>query len=222
MTEANGFYDHPLVKGFVREDDEDVKWFFRNLTEPPPLRVLEVGANQESVSWILSNLGYDIVGVDLFPYTGTHPYKHRHIIGDFCELEFEDKFDIVVSTSAIEHFGINVYKEGHKGDDYDAVAVGKVWAILNPNGVFYVTVPFGSKYMVENENWRVYDSEQLKQRIIQQFTVDRMDFFMSADESASQLGFLPRGTVLTKAEAITYDGPQPHLTVGLKLRKGKE
>lgn len=204
----------------ICSNDQDVLWFFNTLTERPPGRVLEVGAHDESIAYVLAEAGFDVVGVDLREYDrfhGLHPGQ-RHIVGDFNQMRFKEEFDVVVSTSAIEHFGLNTYREGIEEDDYDVKAVGNVWTALKPSGVFYATVPFGSTFHVQKPDWRIYDSVALRARIIQDFTVEAKDYFASAPAGRYQLG-----DTLTEREAMEYDDLRhPHITVGLKLRKKQE
>jgi len=201
----------------ICQNDEDVLWFFNTFTERPPGRVLEVGAHDESIAYVLAELGFDVVGVDLREYDRFHGLhaRQRHVVGDFNQMSFKEEFDVAVSTSAIEHFGLNTYREGIFNDDYDVDAVGNVWTALKPDGLFYVTVPFGSTFHVQKPDWRIYDSVSLRARIIQDFTVEAKDYFASAPAGRYQLG-----DDLTEREAMEYgDLRHPHITVGLKLRK---
>jgi len=198
-------------------NDQDVLWFFNVFTERPPGRVLEVGAHDESIAYVLAEAGFDVVGVDLREYDRPHGlhFRQRHLVGDFNQMHFQDEFDAIVSTSAIEHFGLNTYGERIYDDDYDVKAVGKIWTAVKPTGVFYVTVPFGSTFQVQKPDWRIYDSAALRARIIQGFTVEARDYFASAPAGRYQ-----QGDNLTERDAMEYaDTRHPHITVGLKMRK---
>ena len=200
--------------------DEDVKWFFKNLTEKPPQKVMELGAWDEDISYILSELGFDVTGVDLHEYDRKVELNHKHVIGDFCTMDYKEEFDIVVSTSAIEHFGLRTYSEKVKNEQYDSVALRKIWEALKDDGVAYITVPYGKKFVTMSPDWRVYNNRKLLSRLLPGFEVEKKEFFMSGDGSDSEGNPLPWGSTVSLKVANKYDGSTvPHLTVGLKLRK---
>ena len=203
-----------------REWDKDVAWVLWRMDEKPPAKVLEVGAWSENLGLQLALKGFDVTGVDLHPYDGPPHANYRHIVGDFCRLDLEE-YDIVVSTSAIEHFGLGTYDRHQEvirdvhDLDYDQVAMRKVFEVLRPGGVCYVTVPFGKSFR-SNSDWRVYNPDTIG-RIIQRFEVETTDYFLSAALPERKWNL---GKKLTKEEVLTVDGI-PNSTVGLKLRRAE-
>lgn len=205
-------------KKLINEDDEDIMWFFNRLNEEPPLKILEVGAWDEDLAHMLTEAGYDVIAIDLHPYDRAYKLNHKHIVGNFNTMNFDNEFDVVISTSTIEHFGLNVYGENIIDNEYDLLAVKNIWKALKLNGMFYVTVPFGFKFYISMNNWKIYNINELKRRIIQNFKIEIKDYFMSGNASYDNKHY-NKGQYLTEAEALSYYSDVPHLTVGLKLRK---
>ena len=76
--------------------------------------------------------------------------------GDFVTLEIKEKFDIIMFLSSLEHFpqcteGDVIYREGE-----DIKGFKKACSLLNPNGLIFLTVPFGKQRWQpyhQNYNW---------------------------------------------------------------------
>lgn len=180
--------------------------------DEPSCTVLEVGANEEAIAPILQDNGNRVIGVDLRPPL----WPGCHIQGDFVAIAplLKPEFDVVVSTSAIEHFGLPIYGFDRHVEDYDSQAMDAIWDVLKPGGRCYITVPYGRDHRNESD-WRVYNQESLQKRIIRKFAVEKRMYFLSggcacpADANGIVLG----------ADADAYDAKLPHVTVFLKLLK---
>ena len=210
------------IKPEYGDCDEDVKKFLSKFYElDHPTKILEVGANQEFAADILVDNGWtDVTGVDLFDRENR---GYKHIAGDFVHLaesgELKD-FDVVFSLSAIEHFGLEVYKasgrEAPWDVDYDSKAMGAIKKVLKPGGTAYITVPYGKEHTVSLGHWRAYDRTTLRDRIENGFEVMERSFFLSAQ--AAGIGDPPMDVSIEQADS--YDvGSYPHVTAFLKLRK---
>lgn len=203
--------------------------------EPPGGRVIEVGAHDEPVANLLTDCGYDVTGVDLREYnagedTGkglliTSPAcNYTYVRSDFCDLpaSFMERnyggFDCAVSLSALEHFGLTTYGEGNPHPYYDVIAMRTVWNLLRDGGVAYITVPFGRQHLDNGIHWRVYDDNSLRNRLIQDFTVE-LEVYFACTMLDVNGRHRPAGEFVSKADAMTYTGHPPHLSVLLKLRK---
>lgn len=206
--------------------DPDVQIVLDRFDEPKESLILEIGANQEYLASILTDAGRKVLGVDLLEFWRSDPSPNYHRLrGDFCELSREGvlpagSFGCVISTSAIEHFGLKTYP-GCPGDpDYDIKALAHVWRLLRPGGTVYLTVPYGRKHLVSGSDWRVYDRESLQARLIGEFRMEDKAFFKSAEcqvESTHSENGVP---IVSEEAADRFDvGPSPHLTVYLKLRR---
>src|SRR6185369_5655047 len=117
------------------------------------------------------------------------------------------KFDVAISISAIEHFGLNCYKENDSCPNfvYDSIAMYNIWRLLKPNGVVYLTVPFGAVFVEFVPHWRVYDEEKLKRQIIQNFIVEKEIYLFTADARLHDQKF-HRGQQLSKEQAKCFPG----------------
>lgn len=215
--------------------DMDTAALINVFDEAPNSLILEVGAHDEPVANMLSDLGHRVVGVDLREYnpgedTGKGLSKdspacnYRYVRADFCDLpadfvrDYLGRFDSVISLSALEHFGLGTYAEGPRHEFYDVIAMRTAWSLLRDGGSAYVTVPFGRQFFTNASHWRVYDDNAIKTRIVQDFVVEGEAYLAATDIDVN--GQIKRaGSVVPKSEAMTYVGNPPHLSAVLKLRK---
>lgn len=211
-------------------DDADTAAFLDVFDEPLGL-VMEVGAHDEPVANLLSDLGFNVVGIDLREYHSNEPDKrcpklnYHYIRHDFCDLspeltkEFIGKVDCIVSLSAIEHFGYGTYGEGGKESFfYDVIAMRTMWQLLREGGTAYITVPFGKTFTEHFPHWRIYDKVNLIYRLVQDFTPEYVLVFVSADIELNGKKY-GRFDPITTDEAASYDGNPPHVSIVMKLRK---
>lgn len=186
---------------------------------PSGSRVLEVGCHDEHLCRILADNGYDMYGIDLRADDGGQfPLNFTRIQGDFVQFPFApEAFDMVVSTSALEHFGLGTYGEAFTDPEYDRKAASRIHEVLKPGGVFHCTVPYWTHdFLVSGGDFRLYDQKGLTERIIGEFEVEEQQLFKSAGYACPDDGGNPP---LVKEEDTRALGPDPHLGVFLKLRK---
>src|SRR5205085_663193 len=81
-------------------------------------------------------------------------------------------------TSAIEHFGLCVYGQQEYVENYDKQAMSWIYHLLKPNGLCYITVPYG-KELRDDGHWRVYNKAAIQDRFIGKFLVEEKIFFKS-------------------------------------------
>ena len=196
------------------ELDADSAMVLKHWDEPPGCMVLEVGANEEDLASIFSEQGYQVLGVDLRPWNAKLK-NYVRMEGDFVTLAPFIKpwqFSVAVSTSAIEHFGLNVYGSPEV-EDYDAQAMREIFRLLHPGGRCYLTVPYGREFKA-NGHWRVYCRKTLQERLIGQFNVEKKIFFKSGGCVCPDVD-----GIVEEKDADEWSGDPPHVTVMLKLRK---
>lgn len=206
--------------------DADVYYFAHAFHEEPYNHVLEVGAHDEPIAYLLAQEHFFVTAVDLrrpeSPPQGCEVFSHlfRHIQGEFTRMNFPaNYFRAVVSTSTIEHFGIGTYAtEGVEPEEYrnpylDVIAMAKIWNILEPKGHAYITVPVG-EWLDNTPHWRVYDRQALQHRIIQNFKVLKRQYFVQGGQFRGKLS----GTELTEEEAFS-NKEGPHATILLVMEK---
>lgn len=199
--------------------DPDNQMVLRHFDEPPGSRVLEIGANDEHLASVLTDHGYHVLGIDLRPHTLDPSYINYHRIqADFCflyEIGILAEQDCIISTSALEHFGLGTYPQDKTGDvNYDVIAMRCIYTLLKPGGTCYVTVPYGKHFLQHNNDWRVYNAAALQERFIDKFELVRKEFFVSAECSLGT-----NMDLLTQEQADEFVGVPPHVTVLAKLRK---
>ena len=239
------------INYYYGEIDWDVRCVLHLFDGKKGSKVLNVGAAEEHLSNILADNGFDVTGIDLRPYKGEAvlpyrieitinqdwepriqhqhkvfqniPCRYRHIEGDFCESQKAlGEFDAIVSTSAIEHFGLGDkngvspwYGKTVLNKLYDCVAMQGIWNCLKPGGAAYITVPYARDFLEVPPYYRVYDRKSLQDRIIGGFAVEKKLFFLSMPIDRMGNG----GDEISERDADCYNGTPPHVTVFLKLRK---
>jgi len=210
-------YDYFLRYYLSAYVDADVEYFARYFNEPLNSKIIEIGANDEPISNILSLMGYDVIGVDLRDYSEKKrellPLNFNFIKGDFNDIDFDKTFDVVISTSTLEHFGAGAYGEDpYPVDEGDIRAIRKCWDILREGGHAYITVPVGV-YEVDRRGWRVYDKKALSERLIQNFKVLKRIYFASGIIEGIKIG-----EEMDEETAFRQKGPEATVLLILEKR----
>ena len=138
----------------------EVPFILQHLTDVEGLDVLDFGCTESPVPLYLASRGARVVGVDLRPYGFEHP-NLRFLNGDLLQLNLPAaSFDAVLSLSAVEHAGLDVYGSDIY-DRGDFKVMREFHRLLRPGGRLLLTVPFGIATMTAG--MRVYDSAGLDQ-----------------------------------------------------------
>lgn len=87
--------------------------------------MLEVGSISDIILNKAKELGLEPVGNDIF----SHDSKHTSIVGNFEEINFIDKYDVIFASHVFEHFKKPVE------------AMKKCYDLLNEGGVLFVAMP---------------------------------------------------------------------------------
>lgn len=221
---------HLVVQQLLIDADVDAAAIAHLYDEPEGSKVLEVGAHDEPLANVLADMGNLVYGVDLREYDDKLPKcNYTYLRADFCDMPPEfvrghyGTFDVVISVSAIEHFGMGVYGEGGSpAPYYDVVAMRQVWNVLRPGGTAYVTVPCDKTYGECWGHWRTYDRHALYHRIIQDFTPEVVSCVVSGPGVTLDGVELPVGRVLDGLNDGDYDrveGSPTHVSAVMKLVK---
>ena len=207
-------YINPIYGSLDADSEITLKHF--QLNESAPRLICEVGANEEHIADILTDNGHTVIGVDLrdISLIDKQP-KYIRIKDDFVTLAktLNTCFDVMISTSAIEHFGLCVYGQTERIEDYDAQAMRAMYDLLKPGGTCYITVPYCGKFR-EERDWRVYDEATLQERIIGKFEVVEKIFFKSGGCICPDVN-----NIVSKEDADKFSGDPPHVTAFLLMRK---
>lgn len=176
---------------------------------------VSVGCNDDPFANAFALLGAVCFGYDLRAYNDTNypvlreePLYH-HLQQDWLTSAIPvSRFDIAVSLSAVEHFGLSEFG-GEQHDEGDRIAMEVMYNVLKPGGYALITVPYGSTWH-ECPHWRRYREEDLRRRIIGRFEeVERAYWWTSIAVNE------PGPTV---EDLRTYSS-SADLSVGLLLRK---
>ena len=110
--------------------------------KPRPGRVLDIGSHYLHQSVLLSELGYEVTGIDIDLFTNAafvqeraHQFRVRNTSvnvlekGDFL-AGMEGQFDVIVFTEILEHITFNPVRFWRR-----------VYDLLTPNGVVYLSTP---------------------------------------------------------------------------------
>lgn len=119
-------------------------WLLKHLPKDERLDILDVGSSGSMLPYLMNALGHKVSSIDIRPRQDVEANKeitfyHR----DICNSCLPDNyFDIVTAISTIEHIGL----EGRYGVDKqnsDIKAIEEIHRILKPNGILFMSVPFG-------------------------------------------------------------------------------
>jgi hypothetical protein len=129
--------------------------------------VLELGCCETDFSKWLKFARPDVrlVGVDVNPCDAQRYDKVYHQPAE--SLDFPTgSFDAVIALGSLEHFGLGFYGDPINGTaDCEVVALAE--RFLKSGGWLYYDVPWTPTqgYITDNRHFRVYDDEQLAERV---------------------------------------------------------
>lgn len=121
----------------------EYSWLLKHLPKDERLDILDVGSSGSMLPYLMNALGHKINSIDIRPRQEVEANKeitfyHR----DICNSCLPDNyFDIVTAISTIEHIGLERY--GSANESTDEKAINEIYRILKPNGLFFMSVPFG-------------------------------------------------------------------------------
>lgn len=210
------------IRSQYKTFDPEAELLFQNFDEAEGSKILEVGSQHCPIASMLAKSGFKVTGVDLRTWDQENNY--HHIQGDFCRLPVEflrenlGTFDSAISISTLEHFGMGTYQENFAYEYYDVLASRYVYNLLKPNGTFYLTVPFGGKYVELRPHWRVYDWASFGDRLCCGFVFEK--FYLSVAEEITIDGRVYKpGELINFESAIANLTGLPNISCFAKLRK---
>lgn len=180
---------HPKFQEFIKKNplDQDVVRVALALNDYDfkGKKVLVVGCNEDPFANLFAELGADVTGLDLREYsnteldTGWEKPLYKHIIGDAVTYNFEEKFDLCVSVSVVEHIGLGWIQYGGVIEEYgDSWAMKNMHSALKEDGIIIITVPIGGSFKV-TPHWRRYTKETLNRLICEGKLIDSICFATS-------------------------------------------
>jgi len=162
------------------DNDFELQVMCDNLEIEKGMRVLDLGCCDSNLSEVLQKQGCEAWGVDLRPYTNA-PFKFFQ--EDFlkCKLP-ENYFDIVVDVSTLHHLGVGYLDSPGAVEDFDAdiKAVRKIFEILKPGGLFYVsTNHFSFSYQILKGLCRLYSIDSFLERVAKPFKILEIKYYVA-------------------------------------------
>jgi hypothetical protein len=127
-------------------------------TLPAGARILDVGADESTVSFSLASLGYEVTALDLNGYPFEHPNLHV-VEAPLENFKPPELFDAVVCLSSIEHFGLGAYGPDSHDLDADVNALARLREMTRVGGRLVLTTPYGAAAVSSLE--RTYDNDGL-------------------------------------------------------------
>jgi len=168
-----------------------------------PIRILDVGGAESTVGLSLASLGHDVTVVDPRPCPLRHP-RLTVVEGRLEDLPPDiEPFDVAVSLSAIEHFGLEHYGTSRGDERADLDAIGHMRRRLRPGGVLVLTVPIGEPSVDTFQ--RVYDLAGVRALVdgleIDDFAVIRQVDRLTWEPASAEEDEPRRGVALLRARA---------------------
>lgn len=151
-----------LKKGHESPSRKHLNQFLRQvipgLLRTEKMDILDIGCGSGYLVQLLSGLGYrgNYVGLDLvrhkdFNAGGSSDFKLSRVIGDITNFLSENKYDFIVSITALEHVVD------------DKLAVLKASLMAKPGGVLlFVVLSFWSLFLYLTHGYRYYNPRRLK------------------------------------------------------------
>lgn len=130
-------------------------WVLRHVDLSEGDTILDVGCGASFFPLMLALQGFEVTALDSHPYDyGFDSYKF--IQGDASVVKLPQKYDRIISVSAIEHFGL---QRKNRDLNTDIKAIRHLTQYLEDDGTWIITVPFGVERVVGQ--YRVYTQKRL-------------------------------------------------------------
>ena len=167
----------PPVGGFDLKGEKFLDWGFICANLPPgPKRALEIGCGRSPIVPAMLALGYDVSAVDLSIGLSKQIAGFKFIMGDFKEITLDSGFDVIVACSTLEHIGLSGRYGSQEDEDGDLKAMRKIAALLEPDGLLFLTVPMGTDAVYKPFH-RVYGRQRIR-LLLEGFDVVKSCFFV--------------------------------------------
>ena len=165
----------PPRGGFDLDGEKLIDWGWVCSNLPPgPKRALEVGPGKSPIIPAMLSLGYDVTAVDASADPTSVIDGFRFVYGDFTEFSCDQKFEVIVVCSVVEHLGLAGRYNSTADADGDLKAMQRIHRLLEPSGKLLLTLPVGRDAV--HKPWhRVYGRERLP-RLLEGFEVVRSQF----------------------------------------------
>lgn len=120
-----------------------------------PAKILDLGSGAGTLSFFLSNLGFQVTGIDISKYAVNSANltakslnlqrRAKFIKADFEKFSSNEKFDVIMALEVLEHI---------KNDD---LALQKLHDLLDSNGLLILSTPLSTAPLVRLNLTRGFD-----------------------------------------------------------------
>jgi SAM-dependent methyltransferase len=165
----------PPRGGFDLEGEKLIDWAWICTNLPPgPKRALEIGPGKSPIIPAMLSVGYEVTAVDTLADPTSLVDGFRFVQGDFNDLQCDQKFEVIVVCSVVEHVGLAGRYNAKADADGDLKAMRRIRELLEPTGRVLLTLPVGIDAV--HEPWhRVYGRERLP-KLLEGFEVVQSRF----------------------------------------------
>ncbi len=173
----------PPRGGFDLEGEKliDWGWICTNLPSGPK-RALEIGPGKSPIIPAMLAMGYEVTAVDSSADPTSVVDGFRFVRGDFNDFPCDQKFDVIIVCSVVEHLGLAGRYNSESDPDGDLKAMRRIQVLLEPSGKVLLTIPVGRD--VIHEPWhRVYGRQRLP-RLLEGFKIVQSRFLQKKPGSA--------------------------------------
>jgi len=111
-------------------------------------KVLDVGCCGSPLTTIIKEIGFNVEGIDIRPsplYYDNIKYRCE----DFLTAKFDNNYDIIVMCYVLEHIGLKGRYGSTEVEGGDLLAVRKAKALLKPNGLLIIGIPYGVEKVIK-------------------------------------------------------------------------
>ena len=117
--------------------------------------ILDFGGFESLLPLQLSSLGYQVTVLDQRLYPFQHP-NLKVICADLFgnELPIQERYDVVISISTIEHLGLNIYGDSVQ-NDAGRRGIEILWSLVKQGGRLMASMPAGKP--ATQRGYQVYD-----------------------------------------------------------------
>ena len=127
-------------------------------------------------------MGYEVTAVDSSADPTSIVDGFRFVPGDFNDFPCDQKFEVIIVCSVVEHLGLAGRYNSASDVDADLKAMRRIRVLLEPSGRVLLTIPVGRDAV--HEPWhRVYGRQRLP-RLLEGFRIVQSRFLQKRPGSA--------------------------------------
>jgi uncharacterized protein DUF268 len=165
----------PPRGGFDLEGEKLIDWGWVCANLPAGRkRALEIGPGKSPIIPAMLSMGYQVTAIDASADPTSIVDGFRFVHGDFNDFPFDEKFEVIIVCSVVEHLGLAGRYNSQPDPDGDLKAMRRIHDLIEPSGKVLLTIPVGHDAV--HAPWhRVYGGVRLP-KLLEGFKVVRSRF----------------------------------------------